>query len=645
VAATRRLAAIMFTDLQGFTQDTHRDEAGALQLLEEQEELIGTTLAVHRGRKIKSMGDGTLVEFPNALDALQCAVDLQRSVHERNTQEGAHPLRLRVGIHLGDVQEKGTDIFGDAVNIASRIEPLAEEGGVCFSVQVFDQVHNKVPYQLEKLGPRNLKGIREPIEVYRVVLPWTAKEVPAKGPVVPRLAVLPLDSISPDPKDEYFADGLTEELISVLSQLRGLRVVAHTSVKQYKSTPKPVAQIGTELGASKILEGSVRKAGIRLRISLQLIDTATQEHLWAETYDRELEDIFAVQAEVASRVAEVLKVRVQEGEAARLAGSRTVDPESYVAYLKGRKAVLDSLSEKSLNEAREQFERAVSLDPQNARAYAGLAEVTHSLAIFYHTAERTRVEPSHQFASRAIEIDPNLAEAHSALGHFLYNGALTKGEWSAAENEAKIALSLNPSYSQARLWYASLLAEEVRPQEALRELRLAEEADPQSKTVVGYHVGLLLYLQKLDEAKQALDRLAQLDPGGHEYHEGLAYYYAQRSDFESAVREVLRAEELPHGDGYRGTSFARAIIYALAGQTEMARGLLKELSGRRETQETLQGRAMTLALLGDLDECFRVLETMWERRQIPFHFWRLSPLAEPVRKDPRFAQLLKKSGL
>ena len=644
MAASRRLAAIVFTDIAGYTSLAQSDEAGALRLLEVQERLIRPLLETHRGRKVKSMGDGLLIEFHNALDAVECAVDLQRQVHERNTRDGERALRLRVGIHLGDVQRKGSDILGDAVNIASRVEPLADPGGVCLSEPVYVQVHNKVPYRLENLGSKNLKGVQEPMDVYRVVLPWADGEPAVKPPQVPRLAVLPLANISPDPKDEYFADGLTEELITVLSQIKGLRVISRTSVNQYKGTTKPVAQIGSELGANSVLEGSVRKAGDQLRIAVQLIDTATDEHRWAQTYDRRLEDVFAVQAEVAKKVAGALKVRTKGEEGARPDRTRTVDPESYLAYLKGLNALLSSQSEKSLDEAKREFERAVSLDPGNARAFAGLADVSHLLGIFYRSASREEMDrTSEKYASRAIELDPNLSEAHSSLGLYLYDNL----EWTKAEKEAKIAISLNPSYSRARLWYSNLLMEEARAEEALRELELAEEADPRSGLIVAFHAQLLIFLRKLDEAKREIDRFKELDSSSHTYHELLAYYHIARSDFANALREALVAEALPAADGYRGPSYTRAQVYALSGKKEKARKLLAEIEKgcQPENQATLLGRAYTFAFLGDLDECFRLHERLFERREEGVQFLRLDPLAEPIRKDPRFAQLLKKVKL
>jgi adenylate cyclase len=264
------------------------------------------------------MGDGFLAEFDSALRAVQCAIDIHQHLHDRNSQPGITPIQLRIGIHLGDVEQRGSDIFGDAVNVASRIEPVATPGGLCISGQVFDQVRNKIPNRLEKLPPTALKGLEVPIDIYRVVLPWTVPESPSRDSGPTRLAVLPFANISPDPKDEYFADGLTEEMITVLSQLRELRVIARTSVTPYKSTSKGVAQIGTELGVDSVLEGSVRKAGDELRITVQLIDVATQEHTWASTYDRKLEKVFAVQAEIAREVAEALKVGLRAAEQSRL---------------------------------------------------------------------------------------------------------------------------------------------------------------------------------------------------------------------------------------------------------------------------------------------------------------------------------------
>ncbi len=639
MAPERRLAAIVFTDLEGFTSEAHRDERGALRLIEEQRALLRSILTAYHGREIKSMGDGLLLEFANARDAVEGAVALQQAIHERNAKERTPPLRMRVGIHLGDVEDRGDDILGDAVNIASRIEPLAETGGVCLTVQVYDQVRNKVPYQLVRLGGKAIKGIPEPLEVYRVVLPWVTRNPSAPPSDLPRIAVLPLANISPDPSDEYFADGLTEELITILSQLQELRVIARTSVISYKTAPKPIATIGEELGVGSVLEGSVRRAGDQLRITVQLIDVATQEHRWAATYDRRLADIFAVQSEVARKVAEALQVKLRKPELDRLLAPREVVPESYLAYLRGRRLIIDSYAKGSLEAAKNEFEEAIRLDPTNARAYAGLADATHYLAAFHGSGGPVIIpEQSRKLAARALELDPDLAEAHSALGVQLYNSL----EWEAAEREAKIALSLNPSNSTTRLWYADLLEEQLRTDEALRQLRLAKEADPQSPVVVVVLTVLLTYLRRLDDAQAEIARLHELDPHGRFPHLALAYLLFLRSEPTAALQELHQAEGLPDQEGSRGPSYAIARLYALLGNSARAREILKILEDRPRSMLSLEGRASVHALLGDRDEFFRILqEALTTYGGLAVQAFRLDPVYEPVRRDPRFADLLR----
>ncbi|HYA54775.1 MAG TPA: adenylate/guanylate cyclase domain-containing protein, partial [Thermoplasmata archaeon] len=346
MATSRRLSAIMFTDMVESTQLAQRDERAALALIEEQEKLARPVLTSHHGRWVKSTGDGFLAEFGSALDAVECAVELQDRVRERNRSPGAVPLRIRVGVHLGDVQRRSGDIFGDAVNVAARVESAAEPGGVCISGPVHELVRNKVPNPLERLGAQTLKGVTEPVQLYRVVLSPTEPSVSPRTDSVPRLAVLPLANISPDPRDEYFADGLTEELISVLSKIPGLRVIARTSVTPYKSSSKSAAQIGTELGVGSILEGSVRKAGDRLRISLQLIDASSQEHVWTESYDRQMSDVFAIQSEVAESTAKAIRVELSDRAREFLGRAPTTNLRAYDLFLR---AILKAelVSEKS----------------------------------------------------------------------------------------------------------------------------------------------------------------------------------------------------------------------------------------------------------------------------------------------------------
>ena len=639
MASLRRLAAIMFTDTVGYTASVQTDEARTLESLRQQGDLLRPLLVAHHGREIKSTGDGFLVEFDSALKATQCAVDIQRRIYERNAEGALAPIQIRIGIHLGDVVQSGQDILGDAVNIAARIEPVAEPGGICVSGAVREQVWNKIPDKLEKLPPTALKGLHVPMDIYRVVLPWNvaAPSSPRSGPT--RLAVLPFANISPDPKDEYFADGLTEELITVLSQLRELRVIARTSVTPYKSTSKGVSQIGAELGVDAVLEGSVRKAGDELRITVQLIDVGTQEHTWANTYDRKLEKVFAVQAEIARQVADALKVGLRAAEEARLESRPTVLPDSYLAYLKGR-TFMHRITEDSFEAAKAQFELAISLDPENAAAHSGLADVTHMLGNWHTDIPQSRLdETGRRLVARAIELDPKLAEAHTSLATFLWDSF----DYLAAEKEFKLALSLNPSYSLAHAWYGALLEDEGRVDEALIEFGLAEGADPLSPRNLVLFATLLVWLGRFEEALVKIQKAGELVHFGLGYHNELSEYYFARSDLPACLKELDLCEEMDPRPA--GKMLFRAWSHALSGEKERAKALLREI-GTLDRSAQMEGAVARLyAEIGDLDECFRLLERRVKDRLIYFQPWRLDPRREHVRRDPRFHGLLKEMNL
>jgi adenylate cyclase len=639
VAATRRLAAIMFTDMVGFTAAAQTNEAAALKLRLEQEKLIRPLFAAHGGREIKSTGDGFLVEFDSALHATECAVNIQHSVYERNARADVPPLELRIGVHLGDVEQRGRDIFGDAVNVASRVAPCAVPGGVCISGPVFDQVRNKIPNRLEKLDPRKLKNVKLPLDIYSVALPWTSPRGAAESTGATRLAVLPFANISPDPHDEYFADGLTEELITVLSQLSGLQVIARTSVSQYKSTSKSIAQIGAELGVSSILEGSVRKAGNQLRVTVQLIDVDTEAHSWAKTYDRELDKVFAVQTEIAKLVAKHLKVDVAGAEQGRLNERSAVRPDSYIAYLKGRTLLHSDLPD-ALESAKAQFELAISLDSTHAAAHSGLADVLQLTGWRGSGVSRRKwAETTRRLAARAIELDPNIAEAHASLALIRWENF----EWRAAEEEFKLALSLNPSYSLAHIWYAAFLEDEARADEALRELELAERADPLSPSNLFRVSELLVWTDRSDEALAKIQKLSQLEPSSRAYHFLLSRYHLARSERDLALKDLLRAEELEPDERWKVAY--RAWYYVLSGKKAQLKDLLRREEALPESLPVTWVFAAMYAELGDLDECFRCLEKARKNHLIYVAAFRLSPRLEHVRRDPRFPALLKRMNL
>jgi adenylate cyclase len=639
VAASRRLAAIMFTDTVGYTASTQADEAQTLELLRIQAELVRPVLENYRGREIKSTGDGFLVEFDSALKATQCAVDIQRRIFERNAEGSGPPIQIRIGIHLGDVVERGTDILGDAVNIAARIEPVAEPGGICISGSVREQVWNKIPDQLEKLPQKSLKGLQVSMDIYRVILPWVGRETLATGNEPAGIAVLPFTNISPDPKDEYFADGLTEELIAVLSQLKDLRVIARTSVTPYKSTTKGVSQIGAELGVSSILEGSVRKAGNHLRITVQLIDVGSQGHVWSHTYDRELDDVFALQSEMAKRVAEALQVKLLAREEARLDHRSAPRPESYLEYLQGRTS-LHGFTEAEMRAALEHFERAISLDNRNAAAHAGLADVHRLLGSMYHHLPKPEWEASsREHASRAIELDPDLAEAHASLGLILWDDY----RFAAAQKEFELAIDLNPSFAWAHMWYADVLADQGRTEDALREQALAEQLDPLSTLVLSANIWLLTLLGRLEAAERQLAKLGEVEDFGLLYHNGRFFLDLARGDWERGHEEMKHFEKLLPGRPELVTG--QALYLALKGDGARARELLGSIEGLPEPIRPDSQIAGVYAVLGDLDACFRWLDVAVEFKKVAIQVWRLDPTLAHVRRDPRFQAILKTLNL
>src|SRR5215467_8334687 len=338
----RRLAAILAADVAGYSRLMGADEEGTLERLKAlRRELVDPKIAEHHGRLVKTTGDGLLVEFPSVVDAVRCAVEVQQAMPERNTSAGTdNHIELRIGINLGDVIVEGDDLYGDGVNIAARIEALADAGGVLVSNTVHDHVRDRLPFVFDDLGEQQVKNIVRPVRVFRVRDVGAAESTPAQSrpalalPDKPSIAVLPFQNMSGEPKQEYFADGMVEEIITALSQIRWLFVIARNSTFTYKGQAIDVKQVGRDLGVRYVLEGSVRKAGGRVRITAQLIDTLSGTHLWADRFDGSLEDVFDLQDKVASSVAGVIEPALQAAETARSAGRPTNDLTAYDLYLR-----------------------------------------------------------------------------------------------------------------------------------------------------------------------------------------------------------------------------------------------------------------------------------------------------------------------
>ncbi len=629
----------MFTDIVGYSALTQRNEALALQLLERHTELVRGVLSKHGGVEVKTIGDSFLVEFKSALSATECAFDLQKALHEYN-EKSNEKLFVRIGIHVGDVVHRGNDVFGDAVNIASRIEPLAEGGGVCISEQIYAQVRNKTLHRIVKLEPQQLKNITSPVGIYRIVMPWE-ENIKLESEMqldTCRLAVLPFANVSPDPKDEYFADGLTDELISKLSLIKGLKVIARTSSMKFKGKEKSVAEIGKELGTGTIIEGSVRKSGNRIRVTVQLVNANSEEHLWASSYDNNLDDIFAVQEEIATRVSDSLPAYVLPSTKPSLQSSQnTRNVTAYTYYLKATQ-LLNDRREDSLREALELFTNATKLDPSFARAYVGVGKCYHEMALRNMVSIEESDAGEKSSAAKALEIDPNLAEAHSLLSL----NAWGEDDFDKAESEAMRALELNPNLAEVQFSLATLKLTLGYPMTSLKLLETAYALDPLSGHVVRYLGLTLAWMGKESEAQDLWGRTVHVAP--FDTHLALMEHSLGKRDYERAQEEIRALEETAPSD-FRTLSF-RALLQAMTGDRQGAEETLVRLGGTFARGALLDRTSGYVKfLLGDMDGFFEAMFRAAEAHILDPFRMRYSPIFQGARGDPRYRQLFERLGL
>jgi adenylate cyclase len=646
MASTRRLAAIMFTDMVGFTADAQADEQGALARLREQELLVRPVVSAFGGREVKSTGDGLLIEFGSALRATKCAIEIQGCLHERNARVESHPIELRIGIHLGDIEVQGTDVFGDAVNIAARVAPLAQPGGICVSVQVFDQVHDKISNRLEPQGRKTLKGIRAPMEVYQIVLVGSSGPGASRLPPA-RIAVIPFANISPNPSDEFFADGLTDEMIATISRVRDLSVISRTSVIQYKNRKISTREIGRELGVGSLLEGSVRKAGNLLRISAQLIDVEGDRPLWSDTYDREMKDVFSIQSEIAQQVAEALKLHLTPTSipSPRLSSAST---EAYTFYLKGR-YFWNKATKEWLLESVDQFLQSIAKDPQYAPAYAGLADA------YLLLGRRGDLSPNEAYpkaisnASIALGLDSSLAEPHAALGSIRQEH---EWKWKESEAEFRHAIDLNPSYSTAHSWYGLFLGHVGRFDEAISQAQRAQELDPRYARVHAGAAEEYIFARKYDDALEAARRAVELDPSFGSGHAYIAEALVGKELYNEAIAEFEQAGKLLGAQAWMGRL---GHAYAHAGRISDAKHVVETLQSdltKTQSGNPFLTRApyssldmgLVLMGLGNFGEALDWFEIARNEHVPEVVHFKCEPIYDPVQSEPRFRNLLKSVG-
>jgi adenylate cyclase len=579
--AERRLAAILAADVVGYSRLMERDESGTLERLKaHRKELIDPLLAEHHARIVKLMGDGALCEFGSIVDAVSCAVLIQRGMIER--EKGIpedERIRFRIGVNLGDVIVESDDIYGDGVNVAARLEQLAKPGGICVSGTAYDHLRGKLACGLEDLGERQVKNIERPVRVYRMIL---GEEIAPPEPPLPNrpsLAVLPFENMSSDPEQGYFSDGISEDITTELSKISGLFVIARNSAFTYKGKAVDVKQVGKELGVRYVLEGSVRKAGNRVRVTAQLIDAVAGGHLWAERYDRDLTDIFAVQDEITREIVSALEVKLTRDERRRAQGAPgTRSVEAYECVLRGRELARRHTLQ-TRDEARPLLERAIELDPGFAAAHAELAllhvvdyvngwseDPEHSLKLGYRLAQKAvaleEAEPQAHFVlgvallwmkhldqalaevRRAIELDPNLAHGHALLGNVLhYAGRSEEGLVPLHQ-----AIRLDPYCPDVYLHFLAqsyfMLGWYEEAVTALRRRLERNTATDVSRVLLAACYG---QLGRSEEARAEWAEALRINPAYSLEHRRRILPYADPTDFERVIEGLHKAGLLTPG--------------------------------------------------------------------------------------------------
>jgi len=587
----RKLTAILSADVKGYSRLMGEDDKATVRTITAYREVITEIVQKHRGRVVDSPGDNILAEFASVIDAVGSAVEIQEELETRNAElPEDRKMEFRIGINLGDVIQEGERIYGDGVNVAARVESLADPGGICVSGTVFDQIESKLPLGYEYLGEQSVKNISKPVRIYKALMDPEAvgkvigekRAEPRRGqrvalavvtvlllivgglliwrvaspplevasvekmafplPDRPSIAVLPFDNLSQDPKQEYFSDGLTEEIISTLSKVPKLFVIARNSTFTYKGKPVKVQQVAEELGVRYVLEGSVRRAGDKIRITAQLIDALSGNHLWADKYDRNLDDIFAIQDEITKRIITAMQVKLTEGEQARAVARGTDNLEAYLKHLQANE-LLHQINIESNALARQLAEEAIALDPEYAMAYKALGQ-SHMLDIWLGTTKsrKASMAKAMELVHKAIVLDDSFAEAHALLG-YLYT--MTR-QYDKGIAEAEKAVALNPNSAESHMRLGKTLSFAGRWEKSIPEYKKAIRLNPIPRNIYFYSLGLsYCYKGQYEEAIEWCEKAIREAPDSLYARIMMTVVYSQSGRLDEAraqAAEVLRIQ-------------------------------------------------------------------------------------------------------
>ena len=671
----RQLAAIMFTDIVGYTAMMQANEQKAVAVIKHYNSTLEKLVGQFNGQVVNYYGDGSLCIFPSATDAANCSLELQK---ELKADPG---VPLRIGIHIGEVFFENEKALGDGVNVASRIQSLGQENTILVSAEFYDKIKNNSSFSTISLGQFDLKNVAKPLEVF--ALSNEGLFVPQRGKIEGKLkkksgrrriitatsliilfctavffiyetffagkaepgsndqsiAVLPFVDMSPDKDQEYFSDGMSEELLNLLSKIQGLKVISRTSSFSFKGKNLDVRKIGGALGVAHILEGSVRKSGNTIRITAQLIEVMNGTHLWSETYDREMQDVFALQDEISKMIVDVLKITLTGKPANQVARGFTKNTEAYEDYLKGRYH-WNTRTDEGIKKAIGYFEDAIKKDANYAAAYSGLADTYLTLYDYELMSFDESTAKAKDAAQRALKINKNLAEAHNSLAHI----DLHEWKWESAEEGFREAIALDPAYVLAHHWYALCLTALGKANEAVDQMKKARDLDPLS-TRINADLGMAcLAAGSYDEAITQEQKTMELNPkaGGPYWIRGMAYQ--QKKMYSEAIKDYRHVLEIYPGD----PNYLAALghVYASSGNTAAAQKVLDTLfMVNKQVPVSPFFFALVYAGLNDKENALKWLEKACEEKSGSVRYLKMEPRLQNLRDKPRYIALMKKIGL
>ena len=632
----RQLVAIVFADMVGYTAMMQENEQLARLKRSRFKEVLDITFDKFQGKVLQHYGDGTLSIFGSAIDAIHCTVEIQRQLQQ-------HPkVDIRIGIHIGDVMMDDGAIYGDGVNLASRLESLAVPGSILVSEKVYEEVKNQEDIRVNELGFFEFKNVKQPVRVFAVSN--TGMIVPARSDLQGkthqpqnRLAVLPFVNMSPDPENEYFSDGITEEILNALTKVDGLQVTSRTSVFAFKGKQADIRDIAITLNVDKVLEGSVRKAGSRVRITAQLINAADGYHLWSETYDRNLNDIFEVQDEISGIIANKLRENLSSHQKSQtLVKPPTHNIEAYTHYLKGLH-FLNKMTPADSRRAITSFEQAISLEPRYPLAYAMTAAAYSYLGSSGQMLPKKAFELVHQCADKALELDGSIAESHiaKAAAYLFYDW-----KFEPAFQELQRGRQINPSATSAHQLLGFYYIMMGKMDEAIQIMEEAVRLDPLSP-IMNHHLGnVYVFAERFDDAIRQADKLLEIDPQMRSSIELKGWATGMKGDWQSALilfEEVHRLTNHPL-KGLMGLGFAHAKL----GNIDKAMECIHKLE-RRQTEEpdsVVDGDLVAVWLaVGNFDKVFYHIHQSIEKRTAPINFFLQYPPFKVLRNDPRYHEL------